>query len=265
MTKGTDMDRSSISRALPAGLRRWLRFHLLRRDVELEPVRIDRADARSVAVLAPHPDDDVIGCGGTLRKHRLAGDEVTVIYLTDGARGDDVDGPPSAALAETRRQEAEEAARLLGVERLVFLGYTDGELPVTREAVDRVGEAIEASGAGAVFLPFLLDAHPDHVAANRIFAGLSRRIGREVAVYAYEVWTPLTPNRLVDISSVAAVKEAAIRSHASQMRNVDYAEPTLGLNRYRSMAVADGQGVFEAFFCAGAAEYGRLVEAVLGR
>ena len=258
------MLKQRLARALPAELRRWIRFSLLRREAGLEPVIIEKAEAGKVAVLAPHPDDDVIGCGGTLHKHRLAGDPVTVIYLTDGARGDDVDGPPSTELAATRRKEAEEAAGLLGIENLVFLGYPDGELSAVKGAAERLAGELEAAGPEAVFLPFLLDEHPDHVATDRIFAAALRRWGEGVTVYAYEVWTPLAPNRLVDISAVAAVKEEAIRRHASQMRNVDYAEPTLGLNRFRSIAIASGRGLFEAFFMMDAAGYGRLVEEIWG-
>lgn len=252
-----------ISRALPVELRRWIKFTLLRREAALAPVRIEKAEARRVAVLAPHPDDDVIGCGGTLHKHRLSGDAVTVIYLTDGARGDDIQGPPSEELAVTRRKEAEGAAGLLGIEQLVFLGYTDGDLSVSETSTERVAGEIREALAEAVFLPFFLDNHPDHAATNRIFAAAARYLDSRLTVYAYEVWTPLLANRLVDITAAAAVKEEAIRRHASQMRNVDYAEASLGLNRYRSMAIASGRGLYEAFFAAEADEYCRLVEAVL--
>ena len=83
-------------------------------------------------------------------------------------------------------------------------------------------------------------------------------------VYAYEVWTPLVPNRLVDISSAAAVKEEAIRKHVSQMKHMDHVGTTLGLNRFRSKTVAPGQGLFEAFLAMDAIAYAKLVDQILG-
>jgi len=230
------------------------------------PVLIPRARAERVAVLAPHPDDDVIGCGGTLCKHTRAGDSVTVIYLTDGARGLDHAGPPSRTTARTRRGEAEAAAGLLGIRDLVFLDLEDGRLAADARTVTLLHRALERASPQAVFLPFLLDGHRDHRAANRVFAAAATRCtGLRMDVYAYEVWSPLPANRLVDITPVADTKERAIRLHASQMGQVDYATATLGLNRFRSLAVAAGKGFCEAFFSLDARRYSELVHDSLGR
>jgi len=245
-------------------VRNRLRFSLLRRRLEPGTRFLDRPPAEAIAVLAPHPDDDVIGCGGSLCKHRRAGEDVTVIYLTDGGRGNDWTAGPSPELARTRRREAEEAADLLGIRKLVFLDFPDGELAPGRVTTNRIYQALEVSGARCVFLPSPLDDHPDHQAANRILASLIPRLDRNTSVYAYEVWTPLEPNRLVDITEAVAVKEAAIRRHASQTRLVDYAAATLGLNRFRSLSVTAGRGFCEAFFAAEAETYRRLVKEILG-
>jgi LmbE family N-acetylglucosaminyl deacetylase len=218
-----------------------------------------------VAVLAPHPDDDVIGCGGTLCKHRREGEAVSVVFLTDGACGLDHKAPPSRRTAQTRRREAERAAGLLGIQDLVFLDFPDGGLAANQEAVDRLLRELERVDPQAVFLPFLLDDHPDHRAANRIFAAAAPHFaGSCMEVYAYEVWTPLPANRLVDISSVADIKEKAIRIHASQTGRMDYAAATLGLNRFRALTVTGGQGFCEAFFSVDAERYAALVRKTLG-
>jgi len=252
-----------IKSAIPPGLKQWLRTSLGLSPWDSAPIRIDKAQAQRVAVLAPHPDDDVIGCGGTLYKHHLAGDKVTVIYLTDGARGDDSRGPRSEALSKKRRQEARETGELLGINHQVFLEFPDGELTATDKSVNRVYEALCQARAQAVFIPFFLDNHPDHRAANRIFARAIDLWKGPLAVYAYEVWSPLPPNRLVEISSAVKVKEQAIRCHASQMRHFDYVETTLGLNRFRSSAAASGKGYYEAFFTIAAREYAGLVQEAL--
>jgi len=213
-----------------------------------------------VAVLAPHPDDDVIGCGGTLCKHRRAGDAVTVVYLTDGARGLDHSAPPSRRTAQTRRKEAERAAGLMDIRDLVFLDFPDGGLAANTETVNRLLRELERVDPQAVFLPFLLDDHPDHRAANRIFAAAAPHCsGSRMEVYAYEVWTPLPANRLVDISPVVDIKEKAIRAHTSQTGRMDYAAATLGLNRFRALPVTGGKGFCEAFFSTEADRYAALV------
>jgi len=250
---------------LPGRSRSWVKHLLPGHDVSTEPELIPRARARRVAVLAPHPDDDVIGCGGTLRKHCLAGDAVTVIYLTDGARGRDHAAPPDPETAAERRREASEAAGILGIQDLRFLDFTDGELSPGTETAERILLELERVNPRAVFLPFLLDAHRDHRAANRAFAQAVRRWKEPMDVYAYEVWTPLPANRLVDISSVAADKERASRMHASQMEHTDLVATTLGLNRFRSMSVSRGKGFCEAFFSQDASRYAALVEETLGR
>ena len=73
------------------------------------PTLIEKPEANRVLVLAPHPDDDVIGCGGTLCKHVQADDEVMVAYMTDGSRGT-IDLRESVNLVAKRNGEAQKAA-----------------------------------------------------------------------------------------------------------------------------------------------------------
>ncbi len=258
------MPGKKLRRALSGRLRLWMEHNLLRHRVSAPPELIPRARAQRVMVLAPHPDDDVIGCGGTLCKHRMAGDDVSVIYLTDGARGRDHAAPPCPETAKERRREAERAAGVLGIRDLVFLEFTDGELSSGAETVTLLLRELERTSPQAVFLPFLQDSHPDHRAANRAFAAAVRKRKARMDVYAYEVWTPLPANRLVDISSVAGDKEKAIRMHASQALEADYAAAALGMNRFRSLPVTRGKGFCEAFFFLNAVHYASLVEETLG-
>jgi len=240
-----------------------LRFSFLRRGLDSGPDLVDRAPAERIAVLVPHPDDEVIGCGGTLYKHTQAGETVTTIYLTDGGKGNQWCLGPSPELIRTRRLEAEEASRVLGITNLVFLDYSDGGLAPSEPVVKGVFEALQAARPQCIFLPFFLDDHPDHVATNLIFAALAPQLKGKMQVFAYEVWTPLPPNRIVDISAVVSVKEEAIHKHVSQMNQVDYAGGILGLNRYRSMSAASGHGFFEAFFAADIETYAKLVQKIL--
>ena len=86
-----------------------------------------------VLVIAPHPDDEVLGCGGVLALHAMRGDRVRVVVLTDGAAGGD---------AEAREAETRAAATVLGLEQVEFLGLEDGGLECDPDLVMRLSELL---------------------------------------------------------------------------------------------------------------------------
>lgn len=209
---------------------------IARRDTDLVlPPRLVTAPGR-VTAIAPHADDEAIGCGGTLA---LAG-QASVIFLT--ARG-------------TRRDEALASCEVLGVRETRFLDFVDGRVPETREAEAQLEEALRQLAPEVLLVPWPLERQRDHAAASRLTARVAARTG--AAIWCYEVWSPLDPNLLVDISSVADEKREAIGRHASQVADLDYAEATLGLNRYRSL-LAPGATYAEAFFACDAEALLRL-------
>lgn len=218
-------------------------------------VVIDKPKGSRVLVLSPHPDDDVIGCGGTLYKHRLAGNEVTVAYLTDGRKGSPAPTDEESLVAE-RRKEAEAAARVIGINNLVFLDNRDTRLKRSTETVRQMSKLLEETRPDVVYLPFFLDNHRDHVAANEIFVASCESGSYRLQCYAYEVWTPIVPNCFVDISDCIAQKLEAIRQHRTQA-NLDIVGKIGGLNAYRSMASPDTKYA-EAFYACAARDYVRL-------
>ena len=102
-------------------------------------------------VIAPHPDDEVIGCGGTIRRHVRGGDPVSVIYLT---RGENSRGYPWLSPAEKQAKrvvEARASCAVLGVSDSVFLDGADGKLSdavVLAELAKKVAEAVRARAGG---------------------------------------------------------------------------------------------------------------------
>ncbi len=123
------------------------------------------AAARAV-VLAPHPDDETIGCGGLVRKLTLAGTVVSVVFLSDGRRGAAAarswrsDRGTEERLVERRKGEAAAAAEVLGVEGLIFLDLRDGEVYADAAAVGRLRDELARLRPDIVLLPFLTDQHP---------------------------------------------------------------------------------------------------------
>lgn len=222
------------------------------------PTLLDRPPGQRVLVLAPHPDDETIGCGGTLLKHVAAGDPVTCVYLTDGSRGNP-DCPDSIQVARTRRREAEAAARVLGLNDLVFLGGADGALTASSELVAALRATLDKRQPDLVYVPFFLDPHPDHRAASDLLAAVVATGDFRFRCCAYETWSPLLPNVLVNVSTQMETKLRAIGQYRSQVARGDYAGLTRGLNRYRTAQYSHQIGYAEAFYLAGVHDYLTLI------
>ncbi|MBK8307473.1 MAG: PIG-L family deacetylase [Gammaproteobacteria bacterium] len=218
-------------------------------------------DARNVLVLAPHMDDEVLGCGGILRLHALAGAKITVIFMTDGSKGnpelyrgelpDEVIAARERELRIERRNESGKAAAILGIDELVFLDCPDGGLQPSPEVVERVLRIILERRPQIIYHPSIFDLHPDHWATNRVLHAATMAFeGRDdwQPVYrGYEVWTPAVINRVADISEVIQAKQDAVAQFGSQLAHTDFARTLLGLNAYRSLHHASGHGYAEAF------------------
>lgn len=185
-----------------------------------------------VLVLSPHPDDEAIGCGGTLRKHAVGGDEVRVVFLTSGEKGGH--GRPPDETARVREEEARAAAEVLGIGEVEFWRQPDGALDPTPELVARLRRALDTFGPRLVYVPHDREMHPDHRAAVALVQSALAGLADPPRVFMFEVWTPLeTFDHLEDISEFVAEKVAAIRAHASQSAVMRFDEAVLGLNRYR--------------------------------
>lgn len=202
-----------------------------------------------VLVLAPHMDDETIGCGGTLARHVAAGADVTVVFLTDGRQG----GQASleSSLGATRRREAELALRELGVGKLVFFDASDGALTDQASGLAvRLRELLGELRPALLYLPFFLEEHPDHRAASEVLRGAMQGIELDFECLGYEVWTPLFPNCFVNIDETLELKKRSILHYQSQLAEADYLHTALGLNAYRSNAFLGGTCRFAEAFCA---------------
>ena len=88
---------------------------------------------KNLLVLSPHPDDDIIGCGGTLRRYHEEGAAITVVYMTDGRKGGGTYDEEELVLV--RKEEAAKAASIIGVDKLIFLDNKDAELSANKHSV----------------------------------------------------------------------------------------------------------------------------------
>jgi LmbE family N-acetylglucosaminyl deacetylase len=232
---------------------------------------IRRPPGTRVAVIAPHPDDDLLGCGATLHKHLTDHDRVTVIYLTSGERAAGLVGLSPTARRTAREAEAAAGWRTMAAERgpqpagerglqpagergprlesepgpqLEFLRLTDGRIV---DGHDSLTGALAALAPDLVYAPSPLDAHRDHRDAARLLADCLTDLPTVALVALYEVWSPLFPNVLVDVTAEFSAKLAALAEHTSAAAAVDYRRTAHGLASYRAGALLHGEGYAEAF------------------
>jgi LmbE family N-acetylglucosaminyl deacetylase len=132
----------------------------------------------NILVVFPHPDDETVTCGGVIRRFADAGATVTLLLLTGGERGTPT-GTPDSVLRTTRRGEADRAAHILGIARVIHQDFGDGQLRAQREYVMRALARIIPQIRPDLILtydPAGLDGHPDHVACSAMLTELKTSV-----------------------------------------------------------------------------------------
>jgi LmbE family N-acetylglucosaminyl deacetylase len=171
---------------------------------------------RALVILAPHPDDDVLGCGRLIVAARRAGMRVVVVALTDGqASHPDSRRWPPATLGRLRRGEMRRGLARLGAGRvpLHFLGWRDGALAEDGSAL-RLRRLLHQIGAGDVAVTSPRDDHPDHQAAWALARAATKGGGSRLL--AYEVWSRAASSQR-RIAPAGCAKRWAIAAHRSQI------------------------------------------------
>ena len=190
---------------------------------------------KNILVISPHPDDEAIGCGGTICTHIKNGDIVHVIFLTSGEKGGH--GKPEEQTIAIREQEAKDAARILKIEQTDFWIESDGNFEATDNNTARLVEKIYVFKPAVIYVPHINEDHPDHKSAYDLVKQSLQypdHVIDKPEIFCYELWTPIQQIDLVqDISDHVELKREAIRAHKSQCEVMDFDEAILGLNRYR--------------------------------
>ncbi|WP_086793573.1 PIG-L deacetylase family protein, partial [Streptomyces thermovulgaris] len=206
-----------------------------------------RRRAPRVLVFSPHPDDEVIACGGTIARFAAEGARVRVVFATDGAMSHSAvlgihTDPTPAELRETRREEARSAAKAMGLDKdaALFLDYPDtalaDHLPAFREDVLKVLR--EHRDVTHVYLPHeVRELNADHRLTGETVVSCLAELGLTPQLFRYVVWDERTEEefgfvnrnpaagrgevteRLVsfDISAYTERKHAAFREHRTQV------------------------------------------------
>lgn len=203
---------------------------------ELAPSAFDAI--HSCLVLAPHPDDESLGCGGLIALLREKGKDVFVVFTTDGSLSHPNSKKyPAPALAALRRSEAIAALSVLDVpeQAVFFFAKKDGSLPAEGEEkfeqnTNQLHLLITLLQPDLVLVPYEKDPHRDHRATWQMLMQANRNINAEYRILEYMVWlmvrgeaTDMPPADslcFLDISHYKAQKMEAIREHLSQITNL---------------------------------------------
>ncbi len=187
---------------------------------------------RAPLVLAPHPDDESLGCGGLLAACAAAGGRPAVLVLTDGAGSHPGSRQyPPDRLRDLRETEAAAAAAALGLEpdRLAFMRLADTAAPLHGQgfatAVATIAGFLHRWACGALLAPWRHDPHCDHLAAHAMAAEAARQTGALHLAYPVWGWTlpvdavlsgPAPNGYRLDIGATLPAKRRAIAAHRSQ-------------------------------------------------
>lgn len=205
-----------------------------------------------ILVLAVHPDDAELGCGGTIAKHLALGYKVGIVDLTRGELG-------TRGSAEIRDSEAAEATRILKLTIRENLGLPDGFFQNTREYQLKVIAAIRKYRPEIVITNAYHDRHPDHGRASHLvkdscFLSGLRKIETFDDKMAQEAWRPtqllhmvqdsyIEPDIIVDVTDYWDIKLASIFAYGSQFHNPHWeGDPQTYISSPDFTPVIEGRG-----------------------
>ena len=201
---------------------------------------------KNILIIAPHPDDDVIGMGGTIALKAKEGASFTIIYVTNGSGSVKTGEYKDLSKEELIILRKEEAKRSLvpllddaSDVRQEFLGLESATLFTTPELFTRELDAILRSKKyDEVYIPYFKDRHPTHKAVAELSIETIKHGRFPVELYAYETWDPLPVGEntiIVDISRYYRNKLAAVSCHKSQCSITPFDEGIIAKNRYNAV------------------------------
>ncbi|MEW6745895.1 MAG: PIG-L deacetylase family protein [Planctomycetota bacterium] len=213
--------------------------------------------ARRALMIGPHPDDIVLGCGGTVLKYVAQSVSVSFLCLTDG-RACVADARERERLVLVRAAEERDAARSCGVGDVEFLGFPEDRFTLPESAapiLERLVASLVARAPDAVFVPYFLEVHPQHRYTNHLLAAALERYGGTITVYVYEVLSLVPPVFVVDISRELERKKDIVRLYRSQLSLRDYVKDLELIGALHAPLAGPGARAAEVFQAFAAGDY----------
>ena len=171
----------------------------------------------NVLAIGAHPDDVEYGCGGTLALYGQKGHDVYVFIASDGARG----GAPDVRAIEQR-----DAALALGAREVLWGGYPDTEVPLSRDLIAVLEAAIRRVRPTMIFVNFPDDTHQDHRNLAQATVSATRYVPNFL-FYEVPSTQNFVPNVYTNVDKVLDLKLAALEAHRSQVTKTNIEDLTI--------------------------------------
>lgn len=212
---------------------------------------------KKILVVAAHPDDEVIGCGGTIIEHNKKGDEVHLVFMTNGV---DSRGPKESMII-SRNHSSKVASKILGISSLKYNTFPDNkmdEVPLL-DIIQTIESSILSIRPDIIYTHYFDDLNIDHkITYQAVITAARPQPGMTVKeIYSFEVlssteWnysnSNFNPNVFIDIGGSISIKEEALKAYSQEMRPPPHSrsvENILRLNSQRGNCV--GVDYAEAF------------------
>jgi LmbE family N-acetylglucosaminyl deacetylase len=204
----------------------------------LSPLSSHTPHTPHTLIIAPHPDDETLGCGGTIALLRESKIPVSVLVISDGTKSHPNSRKyPAPALKNLREEEIISALSILNVAQneIAFLGLSDGAVPMPgeleyKDAIARCRDYLTHLEPAIIFLPWRKDPHRDHRASWQLIYDASQYLSYTPRLIEYPIWgwnpqkkTTITESIYawrLDISKVVEQKQQAIAQYHSQITNL---------------------------------------------
>lgn len=230
---------------------------------QLRPLPLPVSELRSILVIAPHQDDEVIGAGGTLLFASAAGVKLDILYVTDGASTNAAYAQSPEDASHIRNQEAREVCAKLGAQ-MHHLNISNISPEPGINHVDQLGETIRRLNPQVILAPWILDSPAKHRLVNHLLWLAHRRKSLpSCEVWGYQVHNTLVPNGFVDITDLAEKKLELLRCFKSQNefgQCYDHLAMGMGAWNARFLERSTKPRYVETFFTLPIHELLRLVE-----
>ena len=237
----------------------WLDAHPRHRVARAEAIVPASHAGDTVLVISPHPDDEIIGCGGTLLQLVAAGARVTVLHATDGAASAGVAALPDDQRRTIRLEHARAVAAAAGFHETLLWRRQERTELADDECVRDLADVLRRLAPRLVLVPFLADPHVDHQSVNRMLGRALERAPQSGArVLGYQVWSLAPCNLYCDVTAEMPLKERLLFAYRTEMAVDDYVHSCEALHVYDAARLTGRDGYVEGFFGVGAAEYVEL-------
>ena len=239
----------------------WLEKNPQYHNKALKELDISSFAGENVLVISPHPDDEIIGCGGTLIRLLEVGASVAVIQMTDGSASSALEAYPEDLRKTIRIQESEDVAESLGFSELILWKEKDNRLECTPINTERLKAVLDSFQPKLIFVPFFNDSHKDHVAANMILAESLKAANLDLnstSILSYEVWSLVPPNCYCMIDDQFKKKTQMLMKYRTGMKVIDYVHFCELLNSYEAYTFLIRKGFAETFLSLDSQAYLRL-------